>query len=349
MTRQFGGTGLGLTISQGLVELMGGRIWFESEEGHGSEFHFTARFDCHVAPVDKDYLRLPRDVAGLRVLMVDDNATNRRIQTDQLAHWGLNPTEAESGRAALQVLETAVKAQHPFELILLDLIMPDLDGFSVLEQIRAMPEIDRPTILMLSVVDQRGQMERARALGVAAYLVKPIGPLDLRDAIMTALDLVNLKTTARRDAALNKPAEPRGRALRILVAEDNALNRLLAKRTLEKAGHSVTVAHNGAEAVAALGRDAFDLVLMDVQMPVMDGFQATAQIREQEIGSGRHQQIVAMTAHALKGDRERCLEAGMDGYVSKPIRNSELFSAIADAMTAQGRPEGPAHEIAVTE
>jgi two-component system sensor histidine kinase/response regulator len=265
------------------------------------------------------------------VLVVDDNAANRRIQSDQLTHWGMKPTEADSGPAALAKLKASIEAREPFDLILLDLLMPEMDGFAVLRQIHALLEIDRPTILMLSITDLFGNAERARALGAAAYLVKPIGPVELRDAIVTALNVTNRKATARRELAAKTHVEASKRPLHILVAEDNAVNQLLAKRTLEKAGHSVVVASNGAEAVAALNREMFDLVLMDVQMPVLDGFGATAQIREQEQKTGHHQSIVAMTAHALKGDRERCLAAGMDGYVSKPLRNSELFAAIEAA------------------
>jgi CheY-like chemotaxis protein len=202
---------------------------------------------------------------------------------------------------------------------------------------------------MLSFVNLRERIALARELGAAAYLTKPLLPAELLNAIETALGLAAMPTTVRPAVALVRSVEPQGRPLRILLAEDNRMNQLLAVRTLEKAGHSVAMANNGEEALAAVNRETFDLVLMDVQMPVMDGFQATARIREQEFVSKKHQPIVAMTAHALKGDRERCLEAGMDGYVSKPIRNSELFAAITAAMNAQGRPAWTAHEITVPE
>jgi two-component system sensor histidine kinase/response regulator len=338
-TRQYGGTGLGLAISAQLVKLMGGQIWFESEEGQGTRFHFTARFGLQAAAINRDALWLPADVIGRRVLVVDDNSSNRRIQSDQLAHWGMKPTDVGSGRAALEVLETAINAQEPFDLILLDVLMPEMDGFELLAKIRAMPEIDRPTILMLSLIEQMGDLERAQKLGAAAYLVKPVSPVELRDAIVTALNLTEAPENVQHAVSPARPVESPGSALHILVVEDNTLNQLLAKRTLEKAGHSVAVANNGQEAVAALGREPFDLILMDVQMPVMDGLQATARIREQEQKTGQHQPIVAMTAHALKGDRERCLEAGMDGYVSKPISKQELFSAIAVAVNNSEQPQ----------
>ena len=329
-TRRYGGTGLGLAISARLVEMMGGRVWFESEGGRGSQFHFTASFDRQTAPA-AGQTPLPRELAGLRVLVVDDNAANRRIQSNLLTQWGMQPITADSGAAALAILHDAVAEETPIALILLDVRMPEMDGFAVLKRIRELSAIHRPTILMLSSLNQQGDIARARSLGVAAYLHKPINPQDLLGAITTALAHPREPSPAKLAAPCSRRAG-RGHTLRILVTEDNPINQLLAVRTLEKAGHSVALATDGEKALAALGRETFDLVLMDVHMPVMDGFEATARIRQQEQGTGRHMPIVAMTAHAIKGDRERCLKAGMDGYVVKPVRISELFSAIANAV-----------------
>jgi two-component system sensor histidine kinase/response regulator len=330
-TRTYGGTGLGLVISARIVELMGGRIWFESKEGHGSQFHFTARFDLQPADATVSAPLIPPDVAGLRVMVVDDNATNRRIQSDQLKVWGMTPEAFESGRAALAALQRAHSDQQPFDLVLLDVVMPEMDGFAVLKQIHSMPLIDRPTILMLGSPDQRADIAQARELRAAAYLMKPIRPLELLNAIVSTLE-ARTNETPESHPTSGLDIGQTGRSLRVLIAEDNAVNQLLAVRTLEKAGYSVSVANNGEEAVAAVGNEKFDLVLMDVQMPVMDGFQATARIRELELGSGHSLPIVAMTAHALKGDRERCLAAGMNEYVAKPLRRSELYAAIDAAM-----------------
>ena len=327
-TRKYGGTGLGLTISAHLVELMGGRIWFESEEGNGTQFHFNARFarqPTAMAP-------LPRaELIGLHVLVADDNASQRRIQTALLTQWGMKATAVASGSAAIESLQAAISSHEPFDLILLDLNMPEMDGCAVLRRIRAMPEVAWPTILMLSWVNLGDQIALARELGAAAYLTKPVSPAELLNAIETALGKVNGPATTQPQIAPAKSGETRVSPLHILLVEDNAVNQLLAKRTLEKAGHSVVVANNGEEALTALKLDSFAVVLMDIQMPVMDGFQATARIRDHERTTGRHQQIVAMTAHALKGDRERCLAMGMDDYVSKPFRNHDLFAAIAAA------------------
>ena len=332
MSRKYGGTGLGLAISAQIVEMMHGRIWFESELGQGSQFHFTARFDRRTTPAAKRAPLPPSGLDGLRVLVVDDNATNRMILNNMLTHWGMRPEEVERGQAGLDALEAAYRAGNPFSLILLDVMMPVMDGFSVLERIRQMPEIDRPVIMMLSSRDQPGDSARALTLGAAAYIVKPIKPSELLDAIVNALGVSFEPGAERPSPPTAIETTPGGPRLRILVAEDNPINQMLAVRILEKAGHSAAVASNGEEALAAIAREQFDLVLMDVQMPVMDGFEATALLRQQEKGTGRRLPVVAMTAHAMKGDRERCLQAGMDGYVAKPVQKQELFDAIAAAV-----------------
>jgi CheY-like chemotaxis protein len=273
------------------------------------------------------------------VLVVDDNEANRRILMGILGHWRMEAAEVDGGAEALTALRDASARDEPFHLILLDALMPEMDGFQVLEQIRREPAIDRPAILMLSSADQRGSLARCRQLGAAAYLVKPIRPSELLAAMENALPDSKAKRHVVRQAAtvLSTAPGPQARGLRILVTEDNPVNQLLAVRVLQKAGHTTAVADNGQEALEALERETFDLVLMDVQMPVMNGFQATAAIRAKEQETGRHLPIVAMTAHAMKGDREKCFEAGMDGYVSKPIETDELFKAIA---SVRAPPEG---------
>ncbi len=237
----------------------------------------------------------------------------------------------------MEALEAAYRAGSPFSLILLDVMMPVMSGFAVLERIRQMPEIDRPAIMMLSSRDQPGDAARARALGAAAYIVKPIKPSELLDAIVNALG-VTFESGVEGGPPAATETTPSGPRLRILVAEDNPINQMLAVRILEKAGHSVAVAGNGEEALTAVAREPFDLVLMDVQMPVMDGFEATALLRQQERKTGRRLPVLAMTAHAMKGDRERCLKAGMDGYVAKPVQKQELFDAIAAAVSTGQAP-----------
>jgi signal transduction histidine kinase/CheY-like chemotaxis protein len=327
-TRRFGGTGLGLTISSCLVGMMDGRIWVESEPDHGSRFHFTAQFGVGEAraeqPGSVERLRL----LGVSALIVDDNATNRRILADTLLRWGMQPTCVTGGKEALEALGQAAAQGSPFPLVLSDVQMPEMDGFELADRIRRNPALAGVTIMMLTSGAQREDAARCRELGVACHLTKPIRQVELRAAIVRALGGSPVKAQRESPAAL--PESREGRAgLRVLVAEDNAVNQQLARRLLEKRGHTVILAGNGLEALASLVRDSFDVVLMDVQMPEMDGFEATAAIREKEKATGQHLAIIAMTAHAMKGDRERCLAAGMDGYVSKPVQPRELFEALA--------------------
>jgi len=320
--RKFGGTGLGLTISKRLVETMGGRIWVESVERKGSAFHFTATLGVGKAGEPAQ----PRaTVAGRNALGVDDNATNRRILQEMLSNWGIRPTLAESGAAALECLK---QAHDPFALILTDVNMPEMDGFTLVEQLRqGRGPAATAKIIMLTSAGQRGDAARCRELGVAAYLTKPVGQSELFDAITRVLGAGEPGSTPATLITRHSLREEKGK-LHVLLAEDNAVNQKLAARLLEKHGHSVTVTSNGREALAALDRENFDVVLMDVQMPEMDGFEATAAIRVQERGSGKHLPVIAMTAHAMQGDQERCLATGMDAYIAKPIKAQELIDLL---------------------
>jgi len=352
MTRKYGGTGLGLTISLRLVHAMGGRIWVESRPGEGSRFHFTARFGVADVPVET-HPAMDVILAGTPVLVVDDNFTNRRILTELLSRWHMRPTAAASAEEALLLLRRAVLHQDPFSLVLTDVHMPGTDGFRLAQQIMDTPDLAEPMILMLTSGEQRGDVAKCRELGVAAYLIKPIRRAELSAALVHVL--ASRPEQKAWIPAAGKVARPviTGRAtrsaakLRILVAEDNAVNRLVALRILEKEGHHVVLVEDGKKALEAVCAQTFDVVLMDVQMPEMDGLEATRAIRQYEKLTSAHIPIIALTAHAMSSDRERCLEAGTDDYISKPI-NARALLNLLEKHCPQAHPE-PAGQLQSTE
>ncbi len=317
----------------------------ESKVGEGSTFHFTTRFGPGAEVKTNTRTTLPPGLLGMPVLVVDDNATNRRILTDILTNWRMRPVAVESGAAALKALQHGVATREPFTLVLLDCMMPGMDGFGLAEHMRTNPEFARATIMMLTSGNQQGGLARCKELGIAAHLTKPILQAELLRAIKSALRIsveIAPPVPARSAETVSE------RSLHILLAEDNAINQKIALRLLEKAGHQVRVAVNGKEALSALEQQPFDVVLMDVQMPEMGGFEATGILREREKGTGRHMPVIAMTAHAMKGDRERCLEAGMDDYVSKPVQTAELLRVLAPyAATASSEQQPFCRETAL--
>ena len=335
-TRKYGGTGLGLAISSRLAHMMGGQISVQSPAGShpegeaggpGTAFSFSVRFGKYEGEPLEAARAAARDLIGTRVLVVDDNATNRQILVELLGTWRMQPATAKRGEEALAVLEQAHRGGEPFPLVLMDVHMPGMDGFEVAEQMSARPGLHGAAIIMLTSAAQAGDVARCEEMGIRGYLTKPVRRSALLEMILSVLAVGASSQREGNRAPVEPEVPPSGRR-RVLLVEDNAVNQRYATLTLQKRGHRVAVASNGRQALDLLEEERFDVVLMDVEMPEMDGFEATAAIREKEKQTGGHVPIIAMTAHAMKGDRERCLAAGMDGYVSKPMRAKELHEAI---------------------
>ncbi len=338
-TRVYGGTGLGLTISKKLVGMMNGQIWVESELGKGSIFYFRVRLG--VQAEHKTLIkRHDFEIKGLRVLVIDDNASNRFILRETLSHWGAVVKDAVDGKDGLSELKKAVDENNPYNLVLLDCRMPGMDGFEVAGHIKNEFHTLGTTVMMLTSDNRSSDVRRCTETGISGYMVKPVKREYLKEAIKNAMEkremeilLEEKKSPQYATSDVTKTAEDKkGKSFDILLAEDNPVNQILAVKMLEKKGHRITIANNGKEAVTILEKKGFDLILMDCHMPEMDGFEATGVIRKMEKTTGAHIPIIAMTALAIQGDKERCLDAGMDGFISKPVRSDLLFNTIEEVI-----------------
>ncbi len=326
-TRKYGGTGLGLTISAELVQLMGGRIWAESTEGQGSRFHFTVVFDLVAESPTRIPMASVEKLKGMTALIVDDNPTNRLVLYGMLMSWKMKPKAVESGAEALREIEQARKESRRFNLILIDSQMPEMDGFTLAERIQKGDYPVESALMMLTSAGSRGDAARCRELSVKAYLLKPIKQSELLEAVLMIFG-EKTKNKIEMPLVTRHSVREAKQGFRILLAEDNIINQKAATRMLEKAGHKVSIAADGREVLNKMKDQSFDLILMDVQMPRMDGFEATAAIRAREKKSRGHIPIVAVTAHALGGYRERCLRAGMDEFLTKPLTGEALKNII---------------------
>jgi CheY-like chemotaxis protein len=351
-TRNFGGTGLGLSISKQLVELMGGKLGVDSKVGEGSRFWFTLPLPVDLTSVDTASIDM--NMAGVRVLSVDDNPTNLFVLRKQLNSWGLRNDSSNSGEDALNLLRAAQSAGDPYQIAILDQQMPVMDGVELARTIKADAELKNTVLVLLTSIGVRGDATRMKEAGFSAYLTKPARESQVLKALITVWEdrksgssspFVTRHSVADRRATVSsvEPGQPVFSA-HVLVVEDNTVNQMVATRLLEKLGCRVDVAANGREAVKMTGRLPYDAIFMDCQMPEMDGFAATREIRKRE-GSSVHRPIIAMTANAMQGDRERCLNAGMDDYVSKPIRKADLIEALERHVSKKGNPLEAATEL----